>query len=133
MCSDEPPNEATVFSRLPYSLGERPEPEIKRADCEHKTQAGETVLQSVALVAALLEEHGEHREGREGERRREQRPHRTRVSPHVESAAEMQQRNEQEKPDAGLLEIQTLGKVGDRDAEDEHNREVPGPAPSMHE
>jgi hypothetical protein len=97
---------------------------MQGAERQHDREGRERVGEPVHRAAGL---QGERPAGRRSEREpgRERRPELHRLARDVEALPEPDQRGEQEEARRGLLDVEPLGEVGERDRHDEGDPELP--------
>src|SRR6185312_8935046 len=126
-------HQATLFGGLTHPLRDRPQPQVQRAEAEHEAESGQAVFDPVAAEPAQVEHDDERRSRRERERRDDERPHEERVARNVEALPKPEERREHEQAQRRLLEVETLYEMRKAQADDQHDRELPGTPPPARE
>jgi hypothetical protein len=111
-------------------LRERAQPEEERIEADDEPDRPEDVDEVFRYgEVAELEAERRCRRGESPERNREQRPHGRGVAGHVEAAAVVDERDEQEERDRRLFEVQPFREMCGRRCDHDDDGELPG-APS---
>jgi hypothetical protein len=105
----------------------RPQPQPQGAKAERTDEEGESHLDPPRVHVGVVEAEQEarHRD-RECRRDLQERDERRRIAGSDEVAARAQQRDEQQKMDGRLFEVEALREVRDRRRDHERNCELPG-------
>lgn len=119
---------------LRHALPQRAEPEVERAEDEEHGRRGRDVLDVLAgreMIAGVQHEEDARRGERAGgqEQLRGSRP----IPRNVEAIAVAKERSQEERGGEGLLRVEPLEQMGDRAADHEHDRGLPGALPAARE